>query len=147
MPFTGNNDYEWGRYGTINKEYSLSLVAAREAYDKKTNESLSDTTNLTPRTWWRTVKSVLGFNYDGHIPSLQKGQFCILDDLSKAKEFNQFFISHSNIDDTNVQLPADIQHCPSNLDHLVIEEQDVLDILKTRDVNKATGPDSIPASC
>ena len=59
-----------------------------------------------------------------------------------------FFVSNATLNDNNVHHPA--MSDPSNgasLSKISANEKDVLDILKTLDVNKATGPDGISPKC
>ena len=59
----------------------------------------------------------------------------------KKKIFNDFFLSHSNIDDSNIRLPDAEFEC--NLDKIVASENEVHDLLTCIDTSKATGPDGI----
>ena len=60
----------------------------------------------------------------------------------KAKEFNKFYLSHSNIDTTNANLPNNCDF-PEYIDKIDVSEEEVADQLKCLDTSKATGPDGI----
>ena len=53
------------------------------------------------------------------------------DDKSKAEAFNDFFLSTSELSDTNAQLPDDINLFNSVLSEINVSKQDVLDQLKS----------------
>ena len=58
-------------------------------------------------------------------------------------KYQFFFISHSTIDSYGAQLP-NTNHMPDQmLSDLVIPETEILDLLKSIDTSKATGPDGI----
>ena len=60
----------------------------------------------------------------------------------KADAFNNFFLSHSNIDTSNAQLPPE-ENFEAKLVSVKASEQEVLDLLMSLDTSKATGPDGI----
>jgi len=59
---------------------------------------------------------------------------------------NDFFLSVSSLDDSNVNLPPNMRILPneSNLSELNLTEQDILDQMKLIDTSKAYGLDSLP---
>ena len=61
---------------------------------------------------------------------------------TKAKAFNDFYLSHSDIDTSNAELP-DIENFPKYIDKIEATEQEVADQLKCLDTSKATGPGGI----
>ena len=67
-------------------------------------------------------------------------QNLITDDKEKAKEFNNFFLSQANIDETNSQLPVN-QDFPQGLEHILATEEEISDFIKCVDPSKTTGPD------
>ena len=61
----------------------------------------------------------------------------------KAQLFNDYFLSHCKVDETNARLPPDNDTPTFKLDHITVSEDDVFDIISTLDVNKSTGHDGI----
>ena len=57
----------------------------------------------------------------------------------KADAFNNLFLSHSNIDTSNAQLPPE-ETFEAKLVRVKASEQEVLDLLMSLDTSKATGP-------
>ena len=80
----------------------------------------------------------------GTIPPLNKGNnsyACIISE--KANVLNDYFSFVSTIDDNEVPLPHFENRTQSILSETNINNSEVIDILKTLKVNKATGPDGI----
>ena len=73
-------------------------------------------------------------NYDStdsrSIPPLQLDGYLICDNKEKAKMFNDFFCSQSDLDDTNIPTPNIFLRQQGSLGHIVITENEVEDILK-----------------
>jgi len=67
----------------------------------------------------------------------------LTDDKDKACAFNDFFLSHSNIDTSNAHLPPPIELIEEKMVSVTVTEQEVYDLIKTLDTSKATGPDDI----
>ena len=63
----------------------------------------------------------------------------ISDNHEKAQALNEFFLSHSNIDDSHAGLPEE-ENFANNLDSILATENEVDDILKCINTKKATGP-------
>jgi hypothetical protein len=59
------------------------------------------------KQYWNIIKSLM--NYDSpdsrSIPPLQLDGYLICDNKEKAKMFNDFFCSQSDLDDTNIPTP------------------------------------------
>ena len=69
----------------------------------------------------------------------------ITDDLDKANLLNTFLASQSKIDDSNTELPRNLNEIlpPLTLNRIVITPQNVQDVLETLDTSKAVGPDTL----
>ena len=130
----------WNKYKTARNEYQVKLDKAEQSYKRSLSESLS--TNKNTKSWWRSVKHLLGKGGDTSYPTLNINDNVITDNKQKVAAFNEFFLSHSNIDISNAELPGDIEF-PSNLTSVEATEQEVLDLLKSLDTTKASGPDGI----
>ena len=105
-------------------------------------DKLKDGTKTSPKSWWQTVKYFLDRNSDSNIPPIDNGNKISYSNLEKAESFNNFFLSNATLDNTNVPLPPHVPIRNNNtLCSIEATEQDVLDIFKSLDTNKATGPD------
>ena len=136
--YKSNN--HWEKYTELRSEYKTGLDNAEINYKKSLTDSLSS--NKNTKTWWSTVKWLLGKSGDTSYPILNVNGKQISDNEAKAKSFNEFFLSHSNIDDSNAMLPDD-EIFQNGLDSIVATEKEVHDVLKCIDTTKATGPDGI----
>lgn len=134
----------WERYKTLNTQYCHDIEEAKSNHFKAINNSLHNPQNLGPRKWWQIVKNVLGFGPDSDIPCIKGNNGEIIsDNLGKAEAFNDFFLSHSNIDDSNANLPDEAPTCDSNIDSIFVTTKEVEDLLSSLDTSKSTGPDGI----
>ena len=134
----------WEDYKKERNNYQSELDDAEETYKKSKAESLVKSRNT--KEWWGTVKDMLGRGGQDTYPTMHNSSenTFVSDNKSKADLFNSFFLSHSNIDTSHAELPADevFQNAPF-LENIVTTEAEVADLLKCIDPTKATGPDGI----
>ena len=76
-------------------------------------------------------------------PPLNNGNEILISNAAKADLFNEYFLSHSRLDDGSVNLPNDPIILPHSLANITVTEQDVIDQIRSIDLSKATGPDMI----
>jgi len=134
------NDQNWERYKNQRNEYQQALDKAEEDYNRSLTDSLKDSKNS--KAWWRTVKHLLGKGSYRSLPPMELNDTYLTNNQDKASAFNDFFLSHSNIDTSNARLPPD-NFIEEKLASIDISHQDVLDQLRCIDPSKATGPDGI----
>ena len=65
----------------------------------------SNTTRISSRDWWTTLKNVIAPNTSTSIPPLQNNDSVSHDDLDKANILNDFFRDQAVIDEPNAVLP------------------------------------------
>ena len=66
----------------------------------------------------------------------------ISDSKDKAEALNDFFLSHANIDTSSAELPGN-SNFKIKLHSIEASEQEVLNLIRSLDTTKATGPDGI----
>ena len=67
-------------------------------------------------------------------PTLSVNNINISHNKQKAEAFNEFFLLHSNIDDSGAELPDEEDaEFPRNLEFISATEQEVHDLLKCTD--------------
>jgi hypothetical protein len=135
-----NQPADWENYKNARNKYQQSLDEAEAAYKKSLCDSLSS--NRDTKKWWQTVKWLLGKGKDTSCPSLNVNGLQVADSKSKATAFNDFFLSHTDLDLSNAELPA-ADNFDENIGNLQATEQEVYDLIKGIDTSKATGPDGI----
>ena len=131
---------DWVEYKKLRNDYQKSLDEAEAGYKRSLASSLSN--NRNTKTWWQTVKWLIGKGGDTSYPALSVNDKSITSNKDKAQAFNDFFLSHSNVDDLNAELPDD-QEFPQGIDTIAATEQEVYDLIRSVDPSKATGPDGI----
>jgi len=134
------SEHNWESYRRSRNEYQHALDLAEENYKRSLTSSLADSKNS--KSWWRTVKNLLGKGSFRSLPPMEYQNSFISDDKQKASAFNDFFLSHSNIDTSNAQLPQDSDF-EEKLGSITVTEDEVYDLIKCIDTTKATGPDGI----
>ena len=140
------SDYQWGRYKELKREYKEKLEAAENKYYKEKNESLTSSSTRNSKSWWETVNNILGRQKSDSYPPIldESNNKFVSEHAQKARLFNQFFLSHNQVDSSNVNIPVnEINENIPTLDNIITSEQEVLDYIVNIDANKATGHDGI----
>ena len=99
---------------------------------------------LSPKKWWNVAKSVLGMHSNFTYPPIEKDNTILMNDEDKASAFNDFFLSQSRVDDSGIHLP-DVPYNADrdSLDNIETSPGEVLDMLTSIKLHKATGPDDV----
>ena len=138
------SEYHWQKYKEFNKLYHECLDEAERNYDKEFCESLGKCRNSS--RWWRNVSYILGRGNTMSYPPIRGDNGVIATNaIDKANLFNDYFLSHSKIDDHDTQLPAANDVPPFILENVTTTEEEVLDLISSLDVNKSTGHDGVSA--
>ena len=130
----------WESYKKLRNDYQQALDQAENDYKNSLTDSLANSKNS--KVWWRTVKSLLGKGSFRSLPIMKDNNKNLIESKEKADAVNIFFLSHSNIDTSNAQLPPE-ENFEAKLVSVKASEQEVLDLLMSLDTSKATGPDGI----
>ena len=139
-----NNSSSWATYRFNRNNYVNELHAAEEEYYRNMASKLCQGSQTSHKTWWQTVKLFLGRNSDSEFPPIDDGIKTNFTNIDKANAFNNFFLNNASLDCKNASLPDNVSTTTRpTLSKVTATEQDVTDILKSLDVNKATGPDGI----
>lgn len=135
-------DNNWENYRQARNEYQYALDVAENHYKSSLTNSLSG--NKNSKSWWRTVKNILGKGSFRSYPPMKYNNSWITDCKEKADTFNHLFLSNCDVDTSSATLPdcSSIDEIPT-LESITATEQEVLDLLLSLDVSKATGPDGI----
>ena len=129
-------------YKTLrNKVVSEIRKSKKDYFDKLDNLLSSETTDS--KLFWKTSKQMLNIGKSNHdIPMLFMNNKCAETDIQKANMLNNYYASQATLDNDNRPLPhfTPVQH---HLASISITIQDVKDVLRNLNVNKASGPDLI----
>ena len=137
-----NSEINWENYRRARNDYQYALDEAEKQFKLSLTNSLVE--NKNSKSWWRTVKRVLGKGSFRSFPPMRYNDTYLTENRDKATAFNSSFLSNSNIDTSHAQLPPSINH-QENLTTITASEQEVYDLLLSLDTSKATGPDGISA--
>ena len=108
--------------------------------------------NITPRDWWKILKSFINqsspssSSSSSSIPPLiyETRDIMVVDEHDKANVLNSYFTKQSTVDDSAYSLTDDINQINDNsLESITITPAEVLDVLRTLHLSKASGPDGI----
>ena len=137
-----NNARFWEIYRQHRNKYINELHNAEEAYYSSMADKLSSS-DTPPKTWWKTVKYFLGKNKESDLPPIEDGTSIHYSNDEKAEAFNNFFLNNAFLNSNNATLPKSVPSRTERITNIVATEQDVLDIIKSVNVNKAAGPDGV----
>ncbi|VDI61697.1 Hypothetical predicted protein [Mytilus galloprovincialis] len=138
-----NNPSDWSKFKKIRNEVTSLIRKSKEEYN---NNLIKKIMNSSPSTtnWWKTVKQISGLKAnDASVPPLMVNNNLIFDEIEKANEFNRFFSSQSNIDDSSAMLPEELKTISDDIGYIELTVTEVEDILKIVNPTKASGPDLI----
>ena len=138
---TSDNHY-WDKYKCIRNKIVSDIRKSKNDYFDKLNALLStETTN--GKLFWKTSKQLLNVEKSSSsIPTLVLNNEYAEDDNQKANMLNTYFTSQAVVTDDCRPLP-ELLPTQSMLTHILVSSQDVSDVLRNLDINKACGPDLI----
>ena len=125
------------------------LRQAKTSHHKTLCEKIKNN-KFTSKNWWQLVKQVSTFSgKSSKIDTLLSNDGeSITEDIEKANLLNSFFVSQSELDDSNINTLPEINHDSNdfNLLHdITITANEVKDILELLNISKAIGPDNLSA--
>ena len=131
-----------------NRVNNLKKIAKEHFEQNLDNINLENISN--PKTYWKIMKMLIKSNKEcSNIPPLQniiqdEGlEEIVYGDDEKCELLNKYFSFISSLEDANVPLP-DIELKTDNfLRDIVITTEEIVDIIKIINPNKASGPDII----
>ena len=142
-----NSPQHWLKFKKLRNEMILCIRnTKREYFDRMILKRRSG--NLSPINRWKALKSFVSPTKSSSksIPTLVDPityQF-VVDEDKKANVFNSFFASQLTIDDSSHVLPSEYPKFEGLfLNNTHNTYTDVLDVLRTLSIGKASGPDGI----
>ena len=136
----------WDVYKASRNNYFQECDRIKVDHEEHIYATLAEEINKNPRKWWQLVGQTMGTSKKSNFPVMIKDNKVCETDKEKADAFNDTYIESSSMAGDNFDLPDDtvpLVNDNDQLDNIIIKEQDVEDILKCIDTNKAYGPDNI----
>lgn len=118
---------------------------ARESFFINIDGILDYYSTLNQKGFWKLVKKLLKDNKNTPIPPLidPLTQQIETQDIHKANILNNYFVNVSTIDDHNVFVPNINQMCHSIIDRIPIIQDEIIDLINSLKLGKASGLDCI----
>jgi len=138
-----NNNASWERYNISNLKYCEEVKASKDQYESHRNQRLKDTCSKSAKTWWRTVKEVLGFSKDSSISCLKDGENILTHTTDKVELLNRSFSAFSTVETSHGILPPVVRPQHRTLCKVTVSEKETLEMIRSLNPNKAMGPDEI----
>ena len=114
----------------------------QHVFDRIADNLKSDSRSC--KDWWKTLKTFIVPNSNSSIPPLEFNGRIYTVDCDKANAFYNYFQSQTLLDDSNAKLPdLPPPSYHSQLSHLMLKPIEVESILRTLNVDKASGPDDL----
>ena len=124
-------------------QYTGKIREAASTYKTNLALKLNEGIKTDPKSWWQIARQFMGKKKCTCIPAMQCRDHILVENYEKAEEFNNAFLNFATIDTSNASLPDIAYKTNSRLDSINITQAETLDILKSLDTSKATGPDGI----
>jgi hypothetical protein len=141
-----NTADSWTKYKQSFYHYQCELSCLKLEYEQSKYDYLCQEGQNNPKKWWSLLKQINKNNYSSDtIPPIELNNVILTDDADKAEAFNDFFLSVTELDDSNAFLPHEpvINPVIDRLEFIEITATDINDQLGLIDVSKAYGPDEI----
>ena len=140
-----NSQHHWWVFKQLRNEIVSLIRQAKRTHINSLATKLKSG-SLYSRDWWTTLKSFIKPSSSAGIPVLidpSSGDEVISND-EKAHLLNKFFSSQATLDDSSHHLPV-ITHNQSAelLESIIIQPSELLDVMRSLPLGKASGPDGI----
>ena len=129
----------------IRNETSRMITDAKENYFSTLGRKLSDPT-ISLKTYWRTLNRIINKTETTNIPQLLENGIFVTNFQKKADIFNDFFVQQCSLNINNSVLPNPFPRCNNRLENINIDADNVLEIIRSLDCNKAHGWDNLAIS-
>ena len=141
---SGFNDVERVQVEESKSKINDLILDAKEKYLQSQGAELVDPSTGSKK-YWKILNSFLNKCKVPRIPPLYENRSFITDCKEKATLFNNYFAKQCTPFLTDSVLPPLVHHTENRLSHFEITENEVNNILKQLQSNKAHGPDNISA--
>ena len=138
-----NDENSWFLFRKKKNEVIAAVRKAKKSYLEKLTQKTSDNYDST-KTWWKVTKTFLNSKKQSEIPPLFYNNSFYENPQEKVEIFNDFFASQFDLNDSGTSIPDLIGDPNQNIiENIELSENEVIDILKSLDTSKSSGPDFI----
>ena len=127
---------------TSKLEINEMILNAKEKFLQNQGAKLADPA-MGAKTYWKILNTFLNKCKIPRIPPLFTNNSFVTDCKEKATLFNDYFAKQCTLFETESMLPPMIYLTTERLSYFEISDDDVKDIIKVLQLNKAHGPDEI----
>jgi len=135
------------RYNQARNGYTYTSRKAMSDHKNRVKEKMTSGLKKGSKHWWWTAKRLMGEGGKCDIPLLSSGNQTFIHSEEKAECFANIFAEKSTIpqDENNKETPRVKRKTTASLKKITFWPKHVRKALFKLDIDKATGPDSIPA--
>ena len=123
-------------------ECQNAVEAAKSSYLKNMGNKLNDS-GTSQRSYWKIINRVMNKCRAPKIPPILINNQFILNCSEKAQHFNDFFSQQCKLIINISVLPNPTPLTDRKIDHIIIENDEIIISIRNLDPNKATGSDGI----
>ena len=134
-------------YNKARNEYTSVSRKACTAHKSRVKDKMTKELHTGSKSWWWTARRLMGKGGKSEIPVLKSAGQTFISADEKAECFASFFSDKSTIPeaDNSKAIPQHTKRTNSKCSKVVFWPQKVRKQLEKLNVNKASGPDGIPA--
>ena len=136
-----NSPGDWDSFRRIRNQYTEKIREAASAYKANLAFKLNEGIKTNPKSWWHIARQFIGKTKCANIPAMQCGDAILVENREKAENFNNAFLKFATMNTSNASLPDIAYKTNSILSSINVTQAETLDILKSLDASKASGPD------
>ena len=139
-----NSAWRWEIFRKIRNKLTDMIRKRKNEFDFEMDDRINEQSNFGSNDWWKLVKRFAAKKGvgDSEIPPLQHEGKTIYSPKEKAHILNDFFISQSEIDGINDNVP--LMHVnETEAPPLSITATSVFNIIKNLNQKKSSGPDGV----
>ena len=120
----------------------MTVEKAKSDYLRDLGNKLNDP-NTSQKSYWKIINRVMNKCRASKIPPVLVNNVFIMNCKDKAKHFNDFFSKQCKPVINNSALPRFNLITDKRIDHIAIQSDDVLSLIRNLNPNKATGSDEV----
>jgi len=138
-----NSTEDWANFRFVRNTYTGKIRDASAAYKQRLATKLINKNTTGQKGWWNIARQFMGNVKSSQIPAMKYGDSIVNDSHQKAAKFNSTFLQFSSIDTADASIPEVIFATDSRLSSIIVEVEETMDIIRSLNINKASGPDGI----